>query len=108
MKKFIAALAFVPMMAHAEFFTGNKLLGLLQSSSTLDRVHALGYIQGVFDAHMGSNICPPNNVTAGQVNDMIQNYLENSPSVRNKTADIIIRDAFKGIWPCANRGRNGV
>lgn len=106
MKRILVGLLFVPMMAHAEFFTGNKLLGLLQSN-TLDQVHALGYIQGVFDAHMGSSICPPSNVTAGQVNDMIKNYLENSPAIRNKTADIIIRDALKSIWPCANRGRSG-
>lgn len=89
--------------ANAEFFTGNGLLSLLQSNNTADKIQAIGYIQGVFDAHSNATICAPANVTAGQINDMIKNYLENNPAIRNRTADVIIRDALKGIWPCANR-----
>ena len=103
MKKLLVALLFVPAMAHAEFFTGNKLLSLLQSNEVLDRIHGLGYIQGVFDAHMGITVCPPNDITAGQVKDMIKNYLENIPATRHRSADLIVRDALKSVWPCSNR-----
>lgn len=106
---FAAMLAVSVNKAHAEFFTGNMLLNLLQSTEVIDRIHGLGYIQGVFDAYSNITICPPANVTAGQVRDMIKNYLENNPAIRNKTADIIIRDAFKLVWPCRNNNsRSGV
>ena len=51
MKKLLIALLMVPALARAEFFTGNKLLSLLQSNEVIERVHAIGYIQGVFDAN---------------------------------------------------------
>ena len=103
MKKLLVALLMVPAMARAEFFTGNQLLTLLQSREVMDRMQALGYIQGVFDANMYLVVCPPSNVTAGQVNDMIRNYLENTPATRNRTADRIIQEALKSVWPCQNR-----
>lgn len=99
----LVALFWPAPKANAEFFTGNGLLNLLQSHEIIDRIHGLGYVQGVFDAYSNITICPPAGVTAGQVRDMIKNYLENNPAIRNKTADIIIRDAFKLVWPCANR-----
>lgn len=104
MKKLLACLLFAPAMAHAEFFTGNELLRLLQSNNLMDKTQALGYIQGVTDAYMGVVVCPPDGVNAGQVNDMVKNYLENTPATRNRTADLIISDALKSIWPCKSRG----
>ena len=102
MRKFLVCLLFVPLVAHAEFFTGNQLLSLLQSREMWDRMQGLGYIQGVFDAHMGVTICPPSGVNAGQVQDMVRNYLDNIPATRNRSADLIIRDALRSVWPCAN------
>ena len=107
MKKLLIALLMVPAMVRAEFFTGNKLLEKLQAQDYMERMQALGYIQGVFDANAGIIICPPNNVNAGQVNDMIKNYLENTPSIRHRTADVIIQEAFKSVWPCKNRNIPG-
>ena len=110
MKRLCAAvLVLFAAKANAEFFTGNQLLSLMQSSNTIDKIHALGYLQGVVDAHSSVTICPPPTVTAGQINDMIKNYLENTPSVRHKTADIIVRDALKPVWPCRqNNSRSPV
>jgi hypothetical protein len=105
MKKAIAALLFIPAMAQAEFFTGNQLLSRLNGDS-LDRVQAIGYIQGVSDAYVRIVFCPPDNVTAGQLSDMIRNYLTNSPASRHRTADALIAEAFAQVWPCAKRGNN--
>ena len=107
MRKFLVCLLFVPAMARAEFFTGNQLLTLLRSNEMWDRMQGLGYIQGVFDANMSIVICPPAGVTAGQVNDMIKNYLENTPATRNRSADRLIQDALKSVWPCQNRNVPG-
>lgn len=104
MRKFLAMLFFIPVVANAEFFTGNGLLSLLQSNNVAEKIQGIGYIQGVYDAHANVTVCAPANITAGQLNDMIKNYLENNPATRNRTADVIIRDALRGIWPCANRG----
>jgi len=105
MKKLMAVLCFVPLVANAEFFTGNDLLRRLNGSIS-DQTQALGYIQGVFDVYVSVTICPPNNgtgVTAGQINDMIKNYLTNSPAIRHKTAESLINEALSGAWPCPQR-----
>ena len=104
MRKLLVALLIIPAMARAEFFTGNDLLRLM-NGNTMDQVQAIGFVQGVFDVYVAVTICPPSQVTAGQINDMIKNYLTNSPAVRHKTAESIINDALKQVWPCASRGR---
>jgi hypothetical protein len=109
MKKLLAMLLCVPMMAHAEFFTGNDLLTKMNGDAA-DRIQAIGYVQGVFDVYVHVTICPPNggrDITAGQIRDMIKNYLTNSPATRHKTAESLIHEALKGVWPCQNnRGNN--
>lgn len=107
MKKLIATLLFIPAMAQAEFETGNTLLAKLESTSVVDRMFGTGYVVGVVDAYSGFLLCPPANVTVGQVTDMIKNYLQNTPATRNRTADIIISDALKNVWPCKQSRNNG-
>lgn len=107
MKKLLVVLLMVPAMAHAEFMTGNQLHSKLNSSEVSERIQALGYIQGVFDAGQHYRHCAPDNIgiTAGQVRDIVLNYLNAKPSVRNFTADLLIIDALKQIWPCANQNK---
>jgi hypothetical protein len=90
-------------VAHAEFADGNKLLKDM-TGDIYDRMHAMGYVVGVFD--MGRNVihCAPNNVTAGQINDMVKNYLDNTPAERHLTGDTIVNRVLKAVWPCAKRG----
>jgi hypothetical protein len=92
-------------MAHAEFWTGNDLQRKIQSSDIGDRVQALGYMQGVFDANQRVKHCAPDNIgiTAGQVNDIVKQYLDANPALRNFSADLLVTDALKRIWPCANK-----
>lgn len=103
MKKLIIAIALcATTTAHAAFFTGNELLTKLNGDN-VDKLHALGYIQGAADAYSGIMFCPPGTVTAGQLMDMIKNYLTNTPAVRHRAADVIIMDALQPVWPCKNR-----
>lgn len=90
-------------VAHAEFADGNKLLSDM-TGDAMDRMHALGYITGVFDAGRSIVHCPPNNVTAGQISDMVKNYLSNVPADRHLTGDTIVFKVLKATWPCAKRG----
>lgn len=97
-------LAMFCTVAQAEFQDGNKLLSDLQSSYIENRMYGLGYIIGVADMGRGYINCMPENATAGQIRDMVKNYLENTPAERHITADILVNRVLKAVWPCAKRG----
>jgi hypothetical protein len=110
MRKLLAGVLMVPSIALAEFESGNSLLQQMKSSNVADQMHAMGFVKGVIDVYLNVTICPPNGgkgITGGQLNDMIKNYLENNPAVRHKTAESIIHDALKPLWPCPQRRNNG-
>ncbi len=88
--------------AHAFFKDGNKLLSELNNNSGTNVMPAIGigYITGVADALYGITNCPPQNVTAGQLTDMVKNYLENTPAIRHLPANQIISHVLKSVWPC--------
>jgi len=102
MKKLIAIALMVPAMAYAEFRTGNQLLTEIQSDSVVERMVSLGYIMAVTDTLRLINHCPPNNVTAGQLQDMVKNYLTNNPQTRHQPADTLVLTVLRQAWPCAN------
>lgn len=102
MKKLLVALLMIPALAQAAFLSGNELLTKI-NGDTYDRLHAIGYIQGAVDAYSGIMFCPPANVTAGQITDMIKNYLNNTPAIRHRAADVIVADALQPVWPCKNK-----
>ena len=104
MRKILAALLFVPSMAMAEFETGNKLYQNMTSNSVSEKMYAIGYVAGVFDAYQHVYICPPaNSLTLGQVHDLFKQYLEYNPAIRHRTADAIIKEVLEKTWPCTNR-----
>ena len=103
MKRLILALALVVGTAQAgTFWDGNTLYNKL-NGSTMEQMQALGYIMGVADALDTATICAPNNVTAGQINDMMKNYLENYPAVRHLAADSLISLVLGRMWPCEKK-----
>lgn len=92
--------------AHAgSFYTGNQLLRLMQSDNYQERGVAMGYVAGAIDLGDRVVFCSPSNtVTIGQVRDILQGYLESTPSIRHMNADAIIVNLFKKLWPCQKRG----
>ena len=110
MRKLLAALLFVPAMAQAEFWTGNKLYERLSSTDTTDRIMGMGYVMCVYDVAVHVLFCPPGSetsITAGQVRDMTFNWLGNNPHRRNESAEKLVTEAFRQAWPCRNRGGGG-
>jgi hypothetical protein len=99
MKRFLMIALFCGS-AHAEFKDGNKLLEQLRGDTTA-YIHALGYVIGVYDTLQNLTHCPPVNVTAGQIGDMVKNHLEANPDTRHNTADRIVGLVLKNAWPCA-------
>lgn len=103
MKRLIPVLLLCLNVAHAEFKDGNKLLADL-NGDVYERLHGLGYIVGVSDMGWGVVHCAPGSVTAGQLKDMVKNYLENVPAERHQTGDILVNRVLKATWPCQKRG----
>ena len=105
MKKLLIALLMIPALVRAEFLTGNDLYQKLTSTSVVDKMYALGYVVGVYDVNVHITICPraENVITAGQVQDITIQYLTLNPGQRHRNAEVLVRDALKQVWPCANR-----
>lgn len=105
-RNIILALALAAGAAHAEFKDGNKLLSQIQSSGAEYGI-ALGYVTGVADATVGIYHCPPPNITAGQVTDMVKLHLEQHPDKRHLSADTHVVYVLKSAWPCPKKSSNG-
>lgn len=100
MKRLGFALVALSLNAHAEFKDGNELLSNMNSIHVEDRMAALGYVMGVADVGWGFIFCAPGTVQAGQIRDMVKNYLTNTPAERHLTADILVSRTLKLAWPC--------
>ena len=94
MKKLIAIVGLVCTSAHAEFWTGNVLLDRIKSENVVDRALGLGYVMGAFDNGHGATHCTPQNVTAGQAQDMVKQHLESVPSARHLPAEAHVTYIF--------------
>lgn len=100
------SLALCTTFAHAEFYSGNKLLSMLRGD-TIQEMHAVGYVVGVADTVRGALYCPPDSITVGQLGDMVKQHLADNPSERHKTADLLVVNLLRTTWPCANRRSSG-
>lgn len=106
MKKLIVVGMLVAMPAYAEFKDGNKLLSEMNDANIVDDMASLGYVMGVTDAGQGVLHCAPPNVRAGQLRDMVKQYLTDNPSIRHLAGDSIVTHVMKSTWPCTSSKRN--
>jgi hypothetical protein len=82
--------------------TGNHLLRDLRDATGtgFGPTYALGYIVGAADAYGGSALCIPGTVTKGQINDVVRQFLEQEPGIRDLPADILVLMALSNHWAC--------
>lgn len=108
MKKLILTTCLTALLsvnAQANYFNdGNKLLSDMEENVNTSKMYALGYVAGVVDSLNQIVFCLPSTVTVGQLNDMIRNYLRNTPAERHLPADVIISKAFGVAFPCKKGG----
>ncbi len=104
-KKFLIALFFslVSISTAAGFLDGNKLLSDMNSETYSGKAIALGYVIGVHDSFDTLLFCTPENASQGQMRDVVKKYIENNPSSRHKSADILIVNALKQDFPCPKK-----
>lgn len=102
MNKLVVFLTFclLSFSSQAQMLSGNDLHHTLNSDLKVDKALSLGFVVGVYDTLQGFNHCAPNGVTAGQIRDMVKQFLEDGPSIRDMPANEIILAVFKDTWPC--------
>ena len=100
MRKILIPLLFTPVMAYADFFSGNMLLERINSDAATQKSLALGYIMGVSDVYQNNVHCAGPLVTAGQTRDVVKQYLERNPASRDIAAELIIMVALGEAFPC--------
>lgn len=104
MKKIImTVLMTFSLSAHAEFFTGNMLLNMLDSAKDSERSMGMGYVAGAFDASQKAVHCSPSNVSLRQAVDMVRKRLVDAPEDRHYSADMIVMSVMKAAFPCKSK-----
>jgi hypothetical protein len=94
--------------AAGEFKSGNEIKAGLEgwvdkgSTEYVRDAMAFGYVIGVHDALSGAVVCSGENVTQGQVIDVVLKYMRQNPEVLDRSADQIVVAALKDVWPCAD------
>ena len=104
-KKLLFVTAFVCGTAQAQFFTGNDLLTRLNSDSNIDKSIGTGFIMGVYDATHSITHCPPENVTVGQVKDMVIKNLHKGAEARHLAAEMFVSYTLNSAWPCPKKSK---
>lgn len=102
MKALALILTLAASSAQAQFMTGNELLERL-NGSTVQQVHAMGYITGIADAEIGAVWCPPPNITVRQVVDLTRRTLDVVPEKRHESASFYVIAAVRMTWPCESK-----
>ena len=109
-----ALLLLLSSSAHAQRVsttTGNDLLESCESTGHFEQAFCLGYITGVtdLDGADGSvfperrRSCVAENVSNGQVRDVVVKYLKDHPEERHIQASILIVKAMAQAFPCKTK-----
>lgn len=100
--------------ARAEFYSGSRLLQLLEAGERVDRGAAqrgdvmdgaigMGFVAGIYDVFVDATFCTRQGVTVGQANAVALMYLRSIPHRTNEVAYVLVREAFDRAWPCASQ-----
>lgn len=90
----------------ATFEVGNALL---QDCIQEQHLFCLGYIVAISDVLMNGNsvngykACEPMDVTAGQLKDIVVQYLRLNPAERHLGASGLVADAISKAFPCRHQ-----
>lgn len=86
--------------ASADYFDGNTLKRLLDSSREFDEAMYRGYVAGVQDSYNGVLFCVHEKVLLSQAYSVVKKYLENNPKDWHKAAKTLVIDALSEAFPC--------
>lgn len=91
--------------AWAEFKNGNDLHRDCAHKDDYIEGVCLGYVIAIADVLAsnplyGFSACIPSNATAGQLMDVVRQWLNNNPQERHYTANSIVALALSDAFPC--------
>lgn len=95
----------------AAFENGNELHEACKNDQSFDNksffdsTYCAAYIIGVADVVATENVygykvCFPRNVSSGQVQDVVKQWLANNPHERHYTASSLVAAALSEAFPC--------
>ena len=99
----------------AFFKDGNALLaGLSAQPTTTQNAFAVGYVVGATEAlneeqQLSFKVCfkIPANATQRQLADVVKQYLEQFPTVRDLPAPWLVASSFERVFPCEKQQPSG-
>ena len=101
MKKIILfILLTVSTNVFSAYYTGENLITDIRSSSSIDRMVAMGYIYGVVDVYFTSCQIIFAGVSGNQLVQITKNYLEKHPENWNYTGESEVYLAISEKYPC--------
>ena len=91
--------------AHAGsfFLSGNDLYTYINGDNAYDKGSALGFVVGIADGEESQKrprICISDQVTRGQVRDVVKKYLTEHPEQRHFTAASLVIESLMAAFPC--------
>ena len=106
MKNFLISLLLVCTTAQAQYQSGNELYSDLIGRTDAEQMFALGYVVGVVDAYIQKEVCVPQNVTQGQLAEVVTLFLASRPQIRHQPADVLVVLAVRQHWPCSKGSKS--
>lgn len=114
----LLAAAIFAHQARAEFYSGTKLLQLLEAGDRVDRgvgmrgdamdaALGMGFVAGVYDVYVDASFCSRPGVSLGQASAVALMYLRAIPHRNNEVAYGLVKEAFDRAWPCDRRQQPG-
>lgn len=94
--------------ATAGFETGHSLKALCTSDDLAGKAVCLGYVLGVHDALGAARyFCVPGTMTAGEVRDIVTEYLRTNTEKLDFSADTLVLLALAQARPCEGGAPGG-
>src|SRR5438105_3901612 len=81
--------------------SGNDLLAFCESEEECEWGYCMGYAVGVADA--ASGVCLPDKVTAGQIRDVVVQYLQTHAEIRHLPSAFLATAALIDAFTCRRR-----
>lgn len=101
------ALLSLPAAAQTRFgsyyVTGNDLLAMIDSTNTPERLKGLYYVAAISDASHGVDHCAPDQVTMGQLRDLVRINLVRRADIRHHSAAAFVVITLRVAFPCAEK-----
>lgn len=97
----LATVALLPSPARAEWMSGAQLNEACSAKAPVDRAMCLSYVIGVLDGFRSMERPPkvPDDVSAGQVRDVVATYLASHDEARTLQGRMVVKAAIADAWP---------